>query len=65
MVIYCKDGIRVIQHQHLLLFHVQQWGEGDCSRSYGRSYDYRTVLETTSIEEVNAKVEELLCQQSS
>ncbi|URC22598.1 hypothetical protein KASHIRA_00040 [Serratia phage vB_SmaM-Kashira] len=59
MVIYNKDGIRVLQHDHLQLFHVQQWMEGDCQRSYGRSYDYHTVLETRSIEEVNKKVKEL------
>ena len=63
MVIYEKDGIRVLQHPHLQYYHVQKWGLGDCSRSYGQSYDYRTVLETRKIEEVNTKVAELIKQE--
>lgn len=59
MMIYNEDGIRVLQHDHLQLFHVQQWMEGDCPRSYGRGYDYHNVLETTRIEEVNTKVNDL------
>lgn len=59
MMIYNKGGVRVLQHEYLQLFHVQRWMEGDCPRSYGRSYDYHTVLETRSIEEVNKKVREL------
>lgn len=56
MMIYNRDGIRVIQHDFLKLFHVQVWGECDNPRSYGRHYDYCTVLETQSIEEVRKTV---------
>lgn len=53
MLIYENEGVRVIQHPHLILFHVQHWKLGDNPRSYGQSYDWRTVLETRSIDEVN------------
>jgi hypothetical protein len=59
MIIFNEGGIRVLQHPYLQYFQVQKWCLGDCSRSYGQSYDYRTVLETRKIEEVNAKVAEL------
>lgn len=59
MLLYNKDGVRVIQHPYLYVYHVEQWMEGDDPRSYGRCYKWCTVLETTSIVEVNKKVKEL------
>jgi hypothetical protein len=53
VLIYSGDGVRVLQHEHLTLFHVQKWMDGDDRRGYGRCFDWRTVLETRSIEEVN------------
>lgn len=60
MMIYCNGGIRVLQHEYLTLFYVQKWMEGDNPRSYGRHWDYYTVLCTNSIKEVNDTVKEML-----
>lgn len=59
MLIYSKDGIQVYQHPHLQIFDVKKWMEGDDPRSYGRKYDYFTVKQCKSIEEVNEVVREL------
>lgn len=53
MIIYQQGEYQVWQHPHLQIFHIQKWGLGDCSRSYGQSYDYRTIKECRSIKEVN------------
>lgn len=60
MIIFNKDGIRVWQHPYHQVFHVQQWGLGDDPRSYGEKYDYFTVKECFSIEEVNKVYQNLL-----
>lgn len=60
MLIYQNDGIRVLQHEHLTLFYVQKWMECDNPRTYGRHFDFSTILETSSISEVNKKVREML-----
>ena len=39
MVIFNRDGIIVRQHPFLEYYQVEQWGYGDCSRSYGQSWD--------------------------
>ncbi len=60
MMIYNKDGIRVMQHPHLQIYNVQQYMEGDWNRSYSRKMDYFTVKQCNSIEEVNTVVQELI-----
>ena len=60
MVIFNRDGIRVRQHPFINYYQVEQWGYGDCCRSYGQSWNYRTVFESTDIEKVQQKVLELL-----
>lgn len=59
MLIYQGDGIRVLQHPFLQVFDVQKFQEGDDPRTYGRKYDYFTVKQCTSIEEVRSLVKEL------
>lgn len=59
MLIYDEDGIKVFQHQYLQVFDVKMWMEGDDPRSYGRKYDYFTVKQCNSIEEVRSTVLEL------
>lgn len=59
MLIYQESRIRVLQHEYLKLFYVQTWGECDNPCTYGRHYDFYTVLVTSSIEEVNEKVNQL------
>ncbi|AIA64908.1 hypothetical protein AVV44_gp109 [Cronobacter phage S13] len=41
------------QHPHLQVYHIQKWMLGDCPRSYEQTYDYRTIKEVFSIDEVN------------
>lgn len=60
MLIYNEHGIRVLQHEYLEIYYIQQWMEGDDNRSYGRKYDYFTVRTSKSIEEVNQVVREML-----
>ena len=60
MMIFHEKDVRVLQHEHLTFFHVQVLMEGDNPRSYGRNIDYRTVLETNSLDLVKKKVRELL-----
>lgn len=49
MRIYMSAYACVIQHPFLDIFHVKQWSNGD----------WAVVLETSSIEEVRAKVTEI------
>lgn len=65
MLIYSNPTarVRVLQHPYLTVFHVQKYMLGDCSHSYGQTWDYFTVLETSSIEEVNKKVKEIIDNQ--
>lgn len=60
MMIFSQDNVRVLQHEYLQIFYVQQWGECDNPHSYGRHFDFHTVLETRKIEEVRNKVGQLL-----
>lgn len=60
MLIFHEKDVRVIQHPHLTFFFVQVLMEGDNPRSYGRNIDYRTVLETNSIEKVREEVKRVL-----
>lgn len=53
MIIWQEGEYRVWQHPHLQVYHIQKWMLGDCSRSYGQSYDYRTIKEVFSIKAVN------------
>lgn len=60
MVIFNRDGIIVRQHPFLEYYQIEQWCYGDCSRSYGQSWGYRTVFESTDLDKVKQKVLELL-----
>lgn len=60
MLIFSTNNVRVLQHEHLQIFHVQEYGECDNPRSYGRHFDFHTVLETSDIEQVRSKVKELM-----
>ena len=59
MIIHQESNIRVLQHEYLKYFYVQVLGEYDNPRTYGRHYDFYTVLQTCSIQEVNEKVNQL------
>lgn len=59
MLIYQGDGIRVMQHPYLQIFDVQKFMEGDCNRSYDRKFDYFTVKQCHSIQEVRELVQDL------
>lgn len=52
MLIFDENGWRVHQHPHLMIFHISKLMEGDDRRSYRRTWDYFTVHECHSIEEV-------------
>lgn len=52
MLIFEDNGWRVYQHPYLMVFHIAKWMEGDDPRSYGRTWDYHTVHECRSVEEV-------------
>lgn len=60
MVIFNRDGVIVRQHPFLEYYQVEQWCYRDCSYSYGLSWDYHTVFESTNLDEVKQKVLELL-----
>lgn len=60
MVIYQDKQVRVLQHPFLNVFHIQKWQQGDDPRSYGRTWDYFTVRECQSIDEVNQYVQHLV-----
>lgn len=60
MMLYCKNGIRVLQHEYLNIFYIQTWMECDNPRSYGRHYDYATVHVSRSIEDANTVVLSML-----
>ena len=62
MLLYQKDGIRVLQHEYLQHFYVQVWMECDNPRSYGRHTDFCTVLHTSSIDDVRSKVRDLILE---
>lgn len=53
MIIWQEGEYRVWQHPHLQVYHIQKWMLGDCPRSYEQTYDYRTIKEVFSIDEVN------------
>ena len=59
MLIYQNNDIRVMQHPYLEIFDVQKFMEGDDPRTYGRKYDFFTVKQCNSIEEVKQLVKEL------
>lgn len=61
MVIFNRDGIIIVrQHPFLEYYQVEQWCYGDCSHTYGQSWDYRVVFESRNLDEVKQKVLELL-----
>ncbi|QHJ79034.1 MAG: hypothetical protein [Caudoviricetes sp.] len=65
MIIYQETYIRIWQHPHLQVFHCQKWMLGDDPRSYRQSYDFKTVKECFSVEDVRdwyVKETESKCQ---
>lgn len=56
MMIYNKNGVRVMQHPFLYRWDVQVWMEGDDPRSYGRKWDYFTVEQCTKFDRVQELV---------
>lgn len=53
MLIYNKHPYQVVQHPHVQYFVIKKWKEGDDPRSYDRKFDYFTIKQCNSIDEVN------------
>ena len=59
-LIYEEGKVRVLQHDHLQVYHVQEYGWCDNPRSYGGHYAWHVVAECYSIEEVRGIVTGIL-----